>query len=162
MHQIIDQNLINKLKKSKKQILICIISSIVITIGLMVPLFLFVTRDYKSLFTILLTIVATIGASMVLYLLATSLMPLNHFLKVCNESLTSNKFLTKGKIISVYDKVTHYKGVAVIEIKVKDLEEENKEYVFYVEQSFNNLFIEGKTYSLKTYQSFISEYDEVI
>ena len=162
MHQIIDQNLINKLKKSKKQILICIISSIVLTIGLMVPLFLFASRDYKSLFTILLTIIATAGASMVLYLFAISLMPLNHFLKVCNESLTSNKFLTKAQVILIDGKVTHYKGVAVREIKVKDQEEENKEYVFYVEQSFIDTFEIGKTYSLKTYQSFITEYDETI
>ena len=70
--------------------------------------------------------------------------------------------MTKGLIISSTDKVTHYKGVAVKEIRVKDLEEENKEYVFYVEQNVEIKFEENKTYSLITYQNVVVAYDEVI
>ena len=128
----------------------------------MVPLFIFANRDYMSLFTILLTLISTLGASFVLFLFVASLMPLNQFIKLSIESLGSNKFLTKAQIIRINDKITHNRGVAVIEIKVMDLEENNKEYVFCVEQSFVDKFETGKTYSLLTYQSFICSYDEVI
>ena len=70
--------------------------------------------------------------------------------------------MTKGKIVSISDRVTHFKGVAVREVRVLDLEEENKEYIFYIEQNSLEEFAIEKTYSFVTYQSLITSYEEVI
>ena len=68
MKEIINQTSIDLLKKRKRPILICIIISIVITIALIVPLFFLASREYKFLFSILLTTISTIEASFVLYI----------------------------------------------------------------------------------------------
>ena len=159
MKELVNQNSINELKKSRTLIIVSIIVSIVIAIGLMVPLFLFVTRTNRVLFTILLTAIASFEASFIVYICAVSLSPLNHYLKLSNLSLSGNKYQTKGEVVSINEKVTHYKGVAVYEIKVKDLEEENKEYIFYVEQNLAKEFSKEKTYSFITYQSLITAYE---
>ncbi len=162
MKEIINQTSVDLLKKRKRPILICIIISIVFTIALIVPLFFLASREYKFLFIILLTTISTIEASFVLYICAVSLVPLNKYIKLSTTSLSGGKYLTKGQINSINEKVTHYRGVAVFEIKVKDLEEENKEYIFYVEQTHVSEFANNKTYSFLTYQSLIVGYDEVI
>lgn len=162
MKEIINETSTNALKKKKRPILICIIISIVLTIGIMVPLFLFASREYKFLFIILSTIISTFEASFVLYICAVSLVPLQKYIKLSTLSLSGGKYLTKGCITNINEKVTHYKGVAVYEIKVKDLEEENKEYIFYIEQTHKDEFALNKTYSFLTYQSVIVSYEEVI
>lgn len=162
MKEIINQTSIDLLKKRKRPILICIIISIVVTIALIVPLFFLASREYKFLFIILLTTISTIEASFVLYICAVSLVPLNKYIKLSTLSLNGGKYLTKGQVTSINEKLTHYRGVAVFEIKVKDLEEENKEYIFYVEQTHVSEFANNKTYSFFTYQSLIVGYDDVI
>ena len=162
MKEIINQTSIDLLKKRKRPILICIIISIVITIALIVPLFFLASREYKFLFIILLTTISTMEASFVLYICAVSLVPLNKYIKLSTLSLSGGKYLTKGQVTSINEKVTHYRGVAAFEIKVKDLEEENKEYIFYVEQNHIEGFEVDKTYMFITYQSLITGYEEVI
>lgn len=162
MTELITPQSINELKKSRNNIIVYIIISLVIASGLIVLLFFFANRSNRYFFNVLISIVASLGASFILYLCVVSLVPLNHYLKLCDSSLSGNKYMTKGQIISSTDKVTHYKGVAVKEIRVKDLEEENKEYVFYVEQNVEIKLEENKTYSLITYQNVVVAYEEVI
>lgn len=162
MTELITTQSINELKKSRNNIIVYIIISLVISSGLIVLLFFFANRSNRYFFNVLIALVASLGASIVLYLSVVSLVPLNHFLKLSSLSLSGNKYMTKGQIISFSDRVTHYKGVAVKEIRVKDLEEENKEYVFYVEQNSEVTFNENKTYSLITYQSIVVAYEEII
>ena len=160
MKELINSSSISDLKKSRRSILICIIISLVIAIALIVPLFLFATRELRYLFIILLTIVASIEASFILYMCVVSLAPLNNYLKVSNLSLKGGKFQTKGKVVEISEKVAHFKGVAVKEMKVIDLEEENQEYIFYVEQHHSDEFVLDKTYTFITYQSLITGYEE--
>ena len=110
----------------------------------------------------LLSIISTFEASFVLYISTVSLIPLNKYIKLCTLSLDGSKYLTKGEVSYINDKVTHYRGVAVYEIKVKDLEEENKEYIFYIEQNHKDEFALNKKYSFLTCQSVIVAYDEII
>ena len=159
MKEIINSQTIDNLKKSRTIIIVSIVISIVIAIGLMVPLFLFATRSLKTLFIILLTLIASIEATFILYTLMVSLIPLSNYIKLSNATLSGNKYLTKGKVIGISEKVSHYKGVAIYEIRVKDLEEENKEYLFFVEQSYKSEFELNKTYSFITYQSVITSYE---
>ena len=161
MKEIVSQKSIDELKKSQRNILLCIIISIVVAIGLMVPLFLFASRPYKLLFAIGLATITTLEANFILYMVVVSLVPLNNYKKLSMLSLSGNKFMTKGLITSINDKVTHYKGVAVFEIKVKDLEEENKDYIFLLEQSFKDIFIKDKSYTFITYQSLITAYEDL-
>ena len=159
MKEIINSQTIDNLKKSRTIIIVSIVISIVIAIGLMVPLFLFATRSLKTLFIILLTLIASFEATFILYTLMVSLIPLSNYIKLSNATLSGNKYLTKGEVIKINKKVSHYKGVAIYEIRVKDLEEENKEYLFFVEQSYKSEFGLNKTYSFITYQSVITSYE---
>lgn len=160
MKEIVNQESISLLKKSRKTGIVYIIISLVITIGLIVGLFFLANRQLKYLFVVLMAIVCTIEASFILYLFVVSFVPLNNLIKLYSLSLGGNKFLTKGKVVSISDKIAHFKGVAVIEIKVIDLEEENKEYLFYIEQSVKDVFKVEKVYSFVTYQSLITSYEE--
>lgn len=162
MKEIVNQESISTLKKSRKNIIIFIVISLLATIGLIVGLFFLATRELKYLFIIIFTIIASLEASFILYICVVSLFPLHNLIKLYELSLSGNKFMTKGKIVSINDKVTHFKGVAVREVRVLDLEEENKEYIFYIEQNSSEEFVLEKTYSFITYQSLITSYEEAI
>lgn len=160
MKEIVNTQTIDELKKSRKYIYGSMIIAIALASALSVPLFIFATRDLRYVFIAALAIIWTLAASLILYLGAVCLSPLNSYLKLSNASLTGNKFSTKGKIISISHKITHVQGIAVKEIKVVDLEEENKEYIFYVEQHHSGAFILDKSYTFTTYQSVIIAYEE--
>ena len=162
MKEIVNQEFISTLKKSRRNIIIFLVVSLLATIGLIVGLFFLATRELKYLFIIIFTIIASLEASFILYICVVSLFPLHNLIKLYELSLSGNKFMTKGKIVSISDKVTHFKGVAVKEVRVLDLEEENKEYIFYIEQNSLEEFVVEKTYSFVTYQSLITSYEEVI
>ena len=161
MKEIISEQSIVDLKKRRINIIGSIIISLVIAIGGCVPLFLLANRDTKYLFTILLTIICTVEASFILYMVVVSLVPLNNYIKMCSLSLTSAKYSTKGHVVEIADKVTHYRGVAVKEIKVIDLEEENKQYTFYVEQNESRGIVKDKDFLFVTYQSVITSYEDL-
>ena len=160
MKELINSQTINDLKKSRRNIILCIIISLALAIAIIVPLFFLATRELKYLFVVILTIVSTLEASFVLYVTVVYLVPLNNYIKQCELSLVGSKFMTKGKVVEIAEKITHFKGIAVREIKVMDLEEENKEYKFYVEQTSYDSFIKDKTYSFVAYQSLITSYEE--
>lgn len=162
MKEIVNQESISTLKKSRRNIIIFLVVSLLATIGLIVGLFFLATRELKYLFIIIFTIIASLEASFILYICVVSLFPLHNLIKLYELSLSGNKFMTKGKIVSISDRVTHFKGVAVREVRVLDLEEENKEYIFYIEQNSLEEFAIEKTYSFVTYQSLITSYEEVI
>ena len=159
MKELVNLKSIDTLKKSRLISITIIVATLVVTISLMVPLFLFASRNTRLLFNFLIAVIATIGFSIAIYLLVISIIPINNYIKLSNLSINGNKYLTKGKVVGIASKVTHFKGVAVIEIKVKDLEEENKEYLFFIEQSFKNEFKLDETYSFITYQSLIVSYE---
>lgn len=162
MKEIVNQESISQLKKSRKNIIIFIVISLLVTIALIVGLFFLATRELKYLFIIILTIIASLESSFILYTFVVSIAPLNSLIKLYELSLNGNKFATKGKVISIAEKVTHYKGAAIREIKVLDLEEEGKEYIFYIEQNSSIQFEVEKTYSFVTYQSLIVSYEEIL
>ena len=161
MKELINEQTILSLKKSRRFSILCIILAAGISFLFMVPLFIFATRELRFLFIILLSIIGTSGASTVLLIFVVSIMPLNNYIKLSNLSLSGNKFSTKGLIESINEKVTHYKGVAVREIRVKDLEEENKIYIFYVEQNLIDEFSFEKEYKFVTYQSVVMAYEVI-
>ena len=161
MKELINQQSIDSLKKSRRISILCIIITVVATIVLMVPLFIFATSSLRYLFIIALSIFGTIGASIVLYIFVVSIMPLNSYIKVSTASLTGNRFSTKGKVVKIADKVSHYKSVAVYELRVNDLEEENKSYIFFVEQnSLNEIKVDGE-YNFITFQSVVVSYEDL-
>ena len=159
MKELINQQNIDNLKKRRIRTYIYMFVSLLIALAIIIPLIFLARRETRYWFVALLTIVAALEASFILYLCVVSLVPLNNYLKQCQLSLTENKYETKGEVISIADKVTHYKGIAVKVIKVKDLEEENKEYSFYIEQNQEG-FLLGKKYTFITYQSIIVSYEE--
>ena len=61
--------------------------------------------------------------------------------------------------MEVNQKITHYKGIAVREIKVVDLDEENKQYIFYLEQNKEYIFEKDGSYMFVTFQSVITSYE---
>ena len=115
----------------------------------------------KILFNILLAVLWTVTASIVLYFIVVSLVPINNLIKISNASLSGNKFSTKARVISINSKVTHYRGIAVSEMKVLDLEENNKEYIFYVEENSSSTFEVNKEYQFVTYQSVVVSYEDL-
>ena len=120
MKEIINEQSIVDLKKRRINIIWSIIISLVIAIGGCVPLFLLANRDTKYLFAILLTIICTVEASFILYMVVVSLVPLNNYIKISTLSFSATKFSTEAHVVSVAEKVTHYRGVAVREVKVID------------------------------------------
>ena len=161
MKELVNQNSIDELKKSRLISVICIVISLVIAGGLMVPLFLFVNRNNKLLIDFLLALLCTLEATFILYTFVVSIIPVNHYINLSILSVNGNKYLTKGKVVDINSKVTHYKGVAVKEIKIIDLEvEEEKEYIFYVEQHLVDNFKVEEAYSFVTYQSLIISYEK--
>ena len=48
------------------------------------------------------------------------------------------------------------------ELKIIDLEENNKSYTFYVEQNLVGNLMKDNVYTFTTYQSFITAYEEDI
>lgn len=161
MKEIINEQSIVDLKKRRINIIWSIIISLVIAIGGCVPLFLLANRDTKYLFAILLTIICTVEASFILYMVVVSLVPLNNYIKLSALSSGATKFSTKAHVVSVAEKVTHYRGVAVREVKVIDLEEENKQYTFYVEQNESHGIVKDKDFLFVTYQSVITSYEDL-
>ena len=161
MKEIINEQSIVDLKKSRINIIGSIIISLVVAIGGSVPLFLLASRETKYLFAMLLAFICTVEATFILYMVVVSLVPLNNYLKVCNASFSGTKFSTKGHVIDVNPKVTHYRGVAVREIKVLDLDEENKQYTFYVEQNKGHGIAPNQDYVFVTYQSVITGYENL-
>ena len=161
MKEIINEQSIIDLKRSRINIFGSIVISLVVAIGGCVPLFLLASRETKYLFAMLLAIICTVEASFILYMVAVSLVPLNNYLKLCNASFTGTKFSTKGRIIDISPKVTHYQGITVREIKVLDLDEENKQYIFYVEQNKGHALAENHEYVFVTYKSVITGYDNL-
>ena len=161
MKEIINEQSIVELKKRRINIIGSMIISLVVAIGGSVPLFLLASRETKYLFAMLLAFIWTVEASFILYMIVVSLIPLNNYMKVCRASFNGAKFSTKGHVSEVANKVTHYKGVAVREIKVVDLDEENKTYTFYVEQNKGHGIAPDQDYVFVTYQSVITSYDSL-
>ena len=161
MKELISQQTITDLKKSRTYIIWGITIVLLLASAISVPLFLFASRDNKILFNILLAVLWTVTASIVLYFIVVSLVPINNLIKISSASLSGNKFSTKAKVISINSKVTHYRGIAVSEMKVLDLEENNKEYIFYVEESSSSTFEVNKEYQFITYQSVVVSYEDL-
>ena len=161
MKEIINEQSIVELKKRRINIIGSMIISLVVAIGGSVPLFLLASRETKYLFAMLLAFIWTVEASFILYMIVVSLIPLNNYMKVCRASFNGAKFSTKGHVVEVNEKVTHYRGIAVREIKVIDLEEENKQYVFYVEQNESRGIVKDKDFLFVTYQSVITSYEDL-
>ena len=161
MKELINQQTITDLKKSRTYIIWGITIVLLLVSAISVPLFLFASRDNKILFNILLAVLWTVAASIVLYFIVVSLVPINNLIKISHASLNGNKFSTKAKVISINSKVTHYRGIAVSEMKVLDLEENNKEYIFYVEESSSSTFEVNKEYQFVTYQSVVVSYEDL-
>lgn len=161
MKELINQQSITDLKKSRTYIIWGITIVLLLASAISVPLFLFASRDNKILFNILLAVLWTVTASIVLYFIVVSLVPINNLIKISNASLSGNKFSTKGRVKSINSKVTHYRGIAVSEMKVLDLEENNKEYIFYVEESSSSIFEVNKEYQFVTYQSVVVSYEDL-
>ena len=161
MKELINQESIVSLKKSRKYIFISIIISLVVFAAIVVPLFFLVNRNTKYIFNVILTVLSTAEASFVLYMLAVCLFPLNHYIKIGSLAMNGNKFASNGRVKDLPNKIVHYRGVAVKEITVIDIEE-GKEYIFYVEQNCKEEFVTERVYKFVTYQSFIISYDENI
>ena len=161
MKELINQQTITDLKKSRTYIIWGITIVLLLASAISVPLFLFASRDNKILFNILLAVLWTVTASFVLYFIVVSLAPINNLIKISNASLSGNKFSTKARVMSINSKVTHYRGIAVSEMKVLDLEENNKEYIFYVEESSSSTFEVNKEYQFVTYQSVVVSYEDL-
>ena len=161
MKELINQQSITDLKKSRTYIIWGITIVLLLASAISVPLFLFASRDNKILFNILLAVLWTVTASIVLYFIVVSLVPINNLIKISHASLNGNKFSTKAKVISINSKVTHYRGIAVSEMKVLDLEENNKEYIFYVEENSSSTFEVNKEYQFVTYQSVVVSYEDL-
>ena len=161
MKELINQQTITDLKKSRTYIIWGITIVLLLASAISVPLFLFASRDNKILFNILLAVLWTVTASIVLYFIVVSLVPINNLIKISSASLSGNKFVTKARVISINSKVTHYRGIAVSEMKVLDLEENNKEYIFYVEESSSSTFEVNKEYQFVTYQSVVVSYEDL-
>ena len=161
MKELINQQSITDLKKSRTYIIWGITIVLLLSSAISVPLFLFASRDNKILFNILLAVLWTVSASIVLYFIVVSLVPINNLIKISNASLSGNKFSTKARVISINSKITHYRGIAVSEMKVLDLEENNKEYIFYVEESGSSTIEVNKEYQFVTYQSVVVSYEDL-
>lgn len=160
MKELINQETTKTLKKSRKYTYISIIISLVVFAALVVPLFFLVNRNTKYIFNVILTVLSTAEGTFVVFMLAVSLLPLNHYIKICDLSVNGNKFSTMGRVKEISNKITHYRGVAVKEITVIDIEE-HKEYIFYVEQNINDDFSVDCVYKFLTYQSFILAYENI-
>ena len=160
MKELINQENTKTLKKSRKYIFISIIISLVIFAAIVVPLFFLVNRNTKYIFNVVLTVLSTVEGAFIVFMLAVSLFPLNHYIKICDLSVHGNKFSTTGRVKEISNKITHYRGVAVKEITVVDIEE-HKEYIFYVEQNSNEDFNIDCVYKFLTYQSFILAYETI-
>ena len=160
MKELINQETTKTLKKSRKYTYISIIISLVVFATLVVPLFFLVNRNAKYIFNVILTVLSTAEGTFVVFMLAVSLLPLNHYIKICDLSVNGNKFSTMGRVKEISNKITHYRGVAVKEITVIDIEE-HKEYIFYVEQNINDDFSVDCVYKFLTYQSFILAYENI-
>ncbi|MBO4856273.1 MAG: hypothetical protein J5511_02750, partial [Bacilli bacterium] len=117
--------------------------------------------ETRYLFAMLLAFICTVEATFILYTVVVSLVPLNNYIKLSTASFGATKFSTKAHVVDVACKVTHYKGVAVREIKVIDLDEENKQYVFYVEQNKGHGIAPNMDYVFVTYQSVIVSYENL-
>ena len=159
MQELINQETISALTKSKKIIILRIIISAVITMGIIILLLFLTNRKIRFVMAILLAVVLTIEASFILYTLITSLIPLNNYQKLCKSSLDGNKYESEVEIISINETDKHVKGICVREIKVKDLQED-KEYAFYIESNNDISSMEiGKKYRFITYQSIVVKYE---
>ena len=161
MKELINQESINALNKSKIFIILEIIVSLVITAGIIILLLFLTNRKIRFVMALLLALVSSIEMSFILYTLLTSLIPLQSYQKVCKNALNSNKYETNALILSVNYKTKHVKGVAVKEIKVRDVDE-NKEYAFYIEDNNDIANIQiGSKYLITTYQSFVVSYENL-
>lgn len=161
MKQIIKQDTVNALNKSKKYIYLIMTITFVIAISLMVIIIIFTNRKIRYLAALILAIIATLEASSIFYLIYASLIPTNNYLKFIKNSLSSNKYLTNALVLNINNKITHVRGISVKEIRVKDLNE-NKEYIFYVENNIDISDIkENQSYQFITYQSFITAYENL-
>ena len=161
MQELINQEAISALSKSKKIIILRIIISALIAVGIIILLLFLTNRKIRFVMAVVLAIVLTIEASFILYTLITSLIPLNNYQKLCKSSLNGNKYESNVEVISISESDRHVKGISVKEIKVKDLEED-KEYAFYIESNNDSSSISiGNKYRFITYQSIVVKYESL-
>ena len=161
MKELINQDSINALKKSKKILILEIIISFVVATGIIILLLFLTNRKIRFVMAILLAITCTIEASFLLYTFLTSLIPLLNYQKLCKSSLNGNRYETSAEVISIEEKSKHVRGISVKAIKVKDLDED-KEYAFYVEANNDISEIEvGDKYRFITYQSIVVKYENL-
>lgn len=161
MQELINQETISALSKSKKIIILRIIISALIAVGIIILLLFLTNRKIRFVMAVVLAIVLTIEASFILYTLITSLIPLNNYQKLCKSSLNGNKYESNVEVISISENDRHVKGISVREIKVKDLQED-KEYAFYIESNndISSIAI-GNKYRFITYQSIVVKYESL-
>ena len=161
MKELINQQTIDALKKSKVIVILEIVISLLITAGVIILLLFLANRKIRFVMALFLAITLTLETSFLLYTLVTSLIPLLKYEKICKSSLNSAKYETNGVVISINEKVKHVRGISAKEIKVKDLDEE-KEYAFYIENNndVSDISIDGK-YRFVTYQSIVVKYEDL-
>ena len=161
MKELINQETIQSLKKSKTIILLEIIISLLVTSGIIVLLLFLTNRKIRFVMAILLAVTLTIESSFILYTLATSLIPLLKYEKLCKSSLNNAKYETKAVVLAVSNKDKHVRGISLKEIKVKDLDE-NKEYAFYIESNndISDIAV-GASFYFVTYQSIVVRYENI-
>ena len=161
MKELINQDSINALKKSKIIIILELIISLVVAAGVIVLFLLLTNRQNRFLMALALAVVCALETSFILYTFLISLIPLLNYQKLCKTALDGNKYQTKALITGIEDKVKHVRGIAVKEIRVKDLEEE-KEYAFYIEDNNDISLIKvGEKYIFTTYQSIVVKYENL-
>ena len=134
MKELINQETIAALKKSKLFIVLEIIISLVLTAGIIILLLFFTNRENRFLMALALATVCAIESGLIIYTLTTSLFPLLNYQKLCKNALEGNKYETNALVIEIVTKVRHVKGVAVRQIKVRDLNED-KDYSFFIEDN---------------------------
>lgn len=161
MKELINQETIAALKKSKLFIVLEIIISLVLTAGIIILLLFFTNRENRFLMALALATVCAIESGLIIYTLTTSLFPLLNYQKLCKNALEGNKYETNALVIEIVTKVRHVKGVAVRQIKVRDLNED-KDYSFFIEDNNDISEIKlGDKYRFITYQSVVVKYENL-
>lgn len=159
MTQLIGKDKLTQLRKDNYKFVLLYLLPTLAFAGVVTLLFLFSSRNLKSVFPIILSIVTTLYATYILFLSVIPFRTHLTYMNMCNATIYSTLFESDVRVTSIEDKVTTLRGVQCYAIHFEEIGEENL-IIRFIPTEYRDLFVVDKAYKIRTHHQVIVAYEE--
>ena len=161
MISLVGKQKLTELKKDNFKFILLYLIPTLVYAGVVVLLFVFSSREVKSVFPIILSIVSTLFFTYILFL---SVIPLrNHlsYMKMCKEASIGTIFESDVIFTGFVENTMTVRGVLCVGLNIKEIDEKT-DLIRYVPIEYKNLFVINHKYKIHSHHQVVIAYEEII